>query len=296
MSRRPMSQLCSRFSVGLLRSSATRKFSNANLPGTVNYLRHPHDGKEVFLLGTAHISKKSAEEVVQVLDLVKPDTVFVELCEARASNLLREMSGEQMFASLTKALALPNQQGGGHRFIPQNVFGMVMKFFYDSMKNLGFIPGLEFKVAMAQARSRNLRLVVGDQDQRITMERVQSSFTLPDLMKLLSVGPQTFKDLPPFPFPLAAGPQGLEQFFQSFDVEKLKDREKVRAMVKYMDAVIPRPMNALLHERDRYMADQLLACSGRKILAVVGMAHMDGVERHFLQGMPTTTNTNTSKQ
>lgn len=56
-------------------------------PETVSYLRDPVQNREVFLLGTAHVSEKSAEDVRRLIALVQPDHVFVELCDARASQL-----------------------------------------------------------------------------------------------------------------------------------------------------------------------------------------------------------------
>jgi len=45
------------------------------------------DGREIILIGTAHVSKKSAEEVKQVIEEEKPDTVCVELCESRYQSI-----------------------------------------------------------------------------------------------------------------------------------------------------------------------------------------------------------------
>ena len=64
------------------RASST---STTNIPGTMSYLRDLRTGNEVYLIGTAHVSKKSAEEVRDVIQAVRPDTVFVELCEKRAA-------------------------------------------------------------------------------------------------------------------------------------------------------------------------------------------------------------------
>ena len=47
---------------------------------------------QIFLVGTAHVSSNSAQEVRDVIRLVKPQTVMVELCQGRARQL---MSGDQ---------------------------------------------------------------------------------------------------------------------------------------------------------------------------------------------------------
>src|SRR3990172_6256147 len=40
-------------------------------------------GKAITLIGTAHVSKESAELVKAVIEEQRPDTVCVELCESR---------------------------------------------------------------------------------------------------------------------------------------------------------------------------------------------------------------------
>ena len=43
--------------------------------------------KEIILLGTAHVSKESAQLVSDVIEKEKPDTVCVELCDARYQSI-----------------------------------------------------------------------------------------------------------------------------------------------------------------------------------------------------------------
>ena len=42
---------------------------------------------QIYLVGTAHVSKNSAEEVRELINIVKPSTVMVELCRKRADKL-----------------------------------------------------------------------------------------------------------------------------------------------------------------------------------------------------------------
>ena len=45
------------------------------------------DEKEILLVGTAHISKDSAQEVKELIEQEKPDSVCVELCSARYNSI-----------------------------------------------------------------------------------------------------------------------------------------------------------------------------------------------------------------
>ena len=52
---------------------------------TVHHLEY--GDKQVFLVGTAHVSKESAQQVKQVIEEESPDTVCVELCQARYQSI-----------------------------------------------------------------------------------------------------------------------------------------------------------------------------------------------------------------
>ena len=43
--------------------------------------------KQVVILGTAHVSKKSVQDVERLIKTEKPDIVAIELCESRYKNL-----------------------------------------------------------------------------------------------------------------------------------------------------------------------------------------------------------------
>lgn len=45
------------------------------------------NGKTIFLVGTAHVSKQSVELVDEVISKEVPDAVTVELCESRYKSL-----------------------------------------------------------------------------------------------------------------------------------------------------------------------------------------------------------------
>jgi len=68
-------------------------------------------------------------------------------------------------------------------------------------------------------------------------------------------------------------------------VELLKTREAVRALTGQMRREFPKVASAMLDQRDDLMTDNLLnKCKGRTV-AVVGMAHMDGIESRWRDAM-----------
>lgn len=61
-----------------------------------NITRIMLDEKEYILIGTAHVSKQSAEQVKEVIEAEKPDAVCVELDEQRYQSIMAGNSWKDM--------------------------------------------------------------------------------------------------------------------------------------------------------------------------------------------------------
>ncbi|GAF70208.1 unnamed protein product, partial [marine sediment metagenome] len=57
------------------------------LPNSKNTHILKKEGKEILLVGTAHVSKDSAREVKELIEQEKPDSVCVELCSTRYNSI-----------------------------------------------------------------------------------------------------------------------------------------------------------------------------------------------------------------
>jgi pheromone shutdown protein TraB len=67
--------------------------------------------------------------------------------------------------------------------------------------------------------------------------------------------------------------------------ELLKTRRAVRALTRHLREEFPKVAAAMVDERDEIMTQGLLNdCAGRSV-AVVGMAHMDGIEGRWREAM-----------
>jgi len=63
----------------------------------------------------------------------------------------------------------------------------------------------------------------------------------------------------------------------------LKQRQNVRDLSSYLRREVRPLYEALIAERDAYMANALLTSDAKKVVAVVGLAHVDGIEANILQ-------------
>ena len=55
-----------------------------------NSVRLQYEDKEIVLLGTAHVSNESAEEVAHWIEKERPDTVCIELCDSRYQTMTQK--------------------------------------------------------------------------------------------------------------------------------------------------------------------------------------------------------------
>ena len=237
----------------------------------------------MYLVGTAHISKKSADEVRGVIRSVKPDIVFVELCRARAE-AMRSGARDDPAGALPEPLRQLLRSLGAPGDLGEKLLGAGLKAAYQLLRQFhGLQPGLEFKVAMDECDASGARLVLGDRDQDATIRALRDAIDLADMLKLLAGGGGAD--------PAAMDPE-LAALFRDADwrdparaVEALKTRKATAAMAAAMRAQFPKVARAMLDQRDDVMTERLLdaarAHGGKKIVAVVGMAHMDGVEARW---------------
>ncbi|EFN60152.1 hypothetical protein CHLNCDRAFT_133581 [Chlorella variabilis] len=244
--------------------------SNAVLSNTTSFLRNLHNGAEagrsaaaIFLVGTAHVSKRSSEEVRDMIRLVKPASVMVELCPQRAARL-RSGAGDHDFVK--QMLASFTSSGGS---LGQRLVKVGLPMMYRGLKVLGMDPGAEFKVALQEADRIGARVVHGDRDVQRTLQRLSETVDWQDLLRSL------------LDFFTQQGSSSLEsQARQGALVEAMKTRAVVRDMCTYMRQVNPRMAAALIDERDEHMVGELSRLEGR-VVGVLGLAHLDGMERRW---------------
>jgi len=140
--------------------------------GTLSLLQY--GDKQIYLLGTAHISSKSADQVRQVINDVKPDTVFVELCPTRAAKLWAKIRANQ--EQEHKDLAPLTGEEWMDELPYAKKFKQTQQQMMKILEGFGFVYGGEFIAALEEAEKINAELVYGDRDVRETMERLDKGY------------------------------------------------------------------------------------------------------------------------
>lgn len=222
-----------------------------------NIQRLEYAGKEIILIPTAHISKKSAEQVKEVIETEKPDSVCVELDEERYSSIndedkWSEMNIFQVIKQKKSLLLLVN---------------LIISSFQSRMaEKLGINAGQEMRQGIESAKEIGADLVLADRNIQITFKRVWRGLGLWEKMKLIfQIISMLFVD---------------EEITEE-EMDELKNGDSLSMMLEEMGKSFPGIKKHLLDERDQYLANKIKNASGEKIVAVLGAAHVPGVKKEI---------------
>jgi pheromone shutdown-related protein TraB len=209
---------------------------------------------ELRIVGTAHVSKKSVEEVRAAMEEFHPDVVAVELDPARYA-VLKQQEEQPAIADILKS----------HQFTELLVQWTLVHLQRRIGMEVGVEPGAEMKAAIQEAESRNLPLSLVDRDIRITLNRFWHSLSLVEKLKM--------------GYALAASLVSIGT--EEIDIEELTRQDMVTLALQEFRKFSPRGAQTLIDERDAYLAYQLMALTGRheRVLAVVGAGHVPGIRR-----------------
>jgi pheromone shutdown-related protein TraB len=211
---------------------------------------------ELRIVGTAHVSQKSVGEVRAAMEEFRPDVVAVELDPARFA-VLKQQEEPPAIADVLKS----------HQFTELLVQWTLAHLQRRIGMEVGVEPGAEMKAAIQEAEARHLPLALVDRDIRITLNRFWHSLSLLERLKM--------------GYALAVSLVSTET--QEIDVEELTRQDVISLALEEFRKFSPRGAQALIDERDAYLAGQLLALTGRheRVLAIVGAGHVEGIRKYL---------------
>ena len=211
---------------------------------------------EIHLVGTAHVSQKSIEDVRSAIEGFEPDIVGVELDRGRYVALTEEIA-EPSIADILK---------GGN--FGQLLVQWVLTYIQQRIgAETGVKPGAEMLVAIEEAEKHQKPVAFIDRDIRITLGRFWGRMGIWEKIKLIGA--------------LIYSLVSVEG--QDLDVDELTNQDVVSAAMEEFRKFSPHGAQALIDERDAYLAHQILMLGNRydRVLAVVGAGHIQGVQRYL---------------
>jgi pheromone shutdown-related protein TraB len=219
-------------------------------------------GREIVLVGTAHVSRESTELVAAVIERERPDAVCIELDAQRYESLaerrhwesldLLELIRRQRLAALLANLVLASYQrrlGGA----------------------LGVVPGAEMLEAARAAERLGIPVALCDRDVRVTLRRAWAATSFWRKAQLVAALATSLFERPEL---------------GEAELRRLRERDVMNELMRELGAALPELKRVLIDERDAWLAERIRTTAGRRIVAVVGAGHLEGMERALRAGRP----------
>lgn len=214
-------------------------------------------GRKITLVGTAHVSKESVEEVKNTITELKPDCVAVELDEKRADSI----KNPSRYSQLDLVKVLKRKEG----FLL--LANLILASFQRRMGlNAGVKPGDEMIAAMKAAEESGTRCTLVDRPIQITLKRAWGKNSFWGKCKLLGM--------------LISSAFGKEEV-EPAEIEKLKERNEMDSMMNELSEYMPVIKTVLIDERDQYLASKIWESEGNNIVAILGAGHLPGVQAYL---------------
>jgi pheromone shutdown protein TraB len=275
---------------------------------TISHIAYDGDGDDdnnggrhvdVYLCGSAHISKSSIVDARQLVQAVRPDVVLLELCSSRRAILTLRDDDEEKQENETETETEKEEETSEANSSSKKMLDSVLKEFREGKGLSGVFmallswmysklgaqvevtPGAEFRAAFRQALLLNARIVLGDRDVKTTLSRTWHAMSLWHKVKFVAM----------LLYMCVWGELTAD------DVEELKQGDVITRMIVELGSQFPSVLRTLLYERDEYLCESIRAvCAhgtdrhragpARRIVAVVGLGHVDGITRLWQERTP----------
>ena len=211
------------------------------------------DSREIILIGTAHISRESADLVDRVITEEKPDVVCVELCKARFEAIQQKDKWQDM--DIVKVI----RENRTALLLSQLLMMSLQKKIAE---RFNINPGEEMLRAISRAEESGAEVVLADREIRVTLLRTWRMMGLWSKMKFLS----------DMILSLFIGENITEE-----NIEELKQHAVLDLALKSIGEKLPELKTTLIDERDQFLAYSISNSRGHKIVAVVGAGHIPGI-------------------
>lgn len=209
--------------------------------------------REIILVGTAHVSKESVEEVERVIEEERPDRLCIEIDASRYKTLTEGQKWENL--KIDQIL----KRGQGFLLLAN----LVLSSFQRRIgAGFGITPGDEMKKAVETADRLNIPYIFADREVQVTLRRAWSQAGFFQKNKMLAV---------------LLGSVFSREELPEEEIEALKRKSALQDMMEELATFLPSVKEVLIDERDRYLASKIYDAGTGKIMAVIGAGHAAGI-------------------
>jgi pheromone shutdown-related protein TraB len=227
--------------------------------GNENITRIDLNGKELILIGTAHVSKSSAELVKKVIEEEQPDSVCIELDAQRyqtitQGNKWKDTDIFKIIKEKKTTLLLIN---------------LAMSSFQKRLaKQFDISAGQEMIEGIHVAKEIGAQLVLADRNIQITFSRIWHSLGFWGKVRLMTE----------LIFSIFTDESISEE-----DLEQMKSQDMLNSILREFSTSFPRLKVPLVDERDQYLAQKIKEAPGPKVVAILGAAHVPGIKEELFK-------------
>ncbi|WP_163969336.1 TraB/GumN family protein [Oceanobacillus halotolerans] len=222
-----------------------------------NITRIHLNGKEYILIGTAHVSKHSTQQVKEVIETENPDAVCVELDEQRYQSIQEGSKWQDM--DIFKVIKEKKST-----LLLMNI--AISSFQKRMAKQLGINPGQEMIQGIESAKETNAELVLADRNIQTTFSRIWRGLGLKGKMMLLMQ---------------VVGGIFTNEKISEEELEKMKSKDMIDSILQEFTEYFPELKRPLIDERDQYLSQKIKNAPGEKVVAVLGAAHVPGITKEI---------------
>ena len=219
---------------------------------------------KIRLLGTAHVSKASADAVTREIAENDYDSVAIELCPNRHNGMTDPdaLGRMNLFEVIKTGKA------------PMVTAVLAMGAFQQRIaEQFGIEPGAEMRAAIEGCRERNIDLQLIDRDIGKTLRRIYRNVPWWKRVYLFS---GLFTSVL------------VDEEISEEDIEALKEGDMLESTFAQFADSAGAIYAPLIDERDEYMAAKLMQLAdgeSTSILAVVGAGHLQGIGNYIEAGI-----------
>lgn len=215
----------------------------------------------ITLLGTAHVSRTSAEKVKELIETGDYDAVAVELCPSRYNSIVNPDALAKM--DLFQVV----KEGKASMVAASLALGA---FQQKAAEQMGIQPGAEMREAIDCAKAAKLPVLLVDREVGITLKRIYRNVPWWRRMNLISG--------------LVASVVSSEKVSEE-EIERLKEGDILESTFAQFAEEEQDLFKPLIGERDHYMVARLQQEVAKhpheNILVVIGAGHLAGMVKRF---------------
>lgn len=213
------------------------------------------------IIGTAHVSQASVDEVKDAIYEQQPEVVAIELDRARYTRLKQEMMGIEQDDTISVT-----------KIIKENKVGLfftttLLSYFQSKVgADVDVAPGSEMVGAIEASEDLGIPIALIDRDVNITLQRALNKMGFIEKTKFL--------------VSLIASVFGYGDD-EEIDIEDLKNPDNLDDLMDMFKDEAPSVHEVLVHERDAYLAGSIMRLPQDHVIAVVGAGHKPGIENYL---------------